>query len=458
MCSVPALLLGVLAPGMFFTLKWIPAFFNALYACYLWMPKPLSLGSIPAVLLAGAGILISVRTCLRILGLNYRRGFTRLMWRFLPRRLRDAIYNSHVMRAIRNGWPQLVSASVFGLHAILPAISTYSAVSVIISSVVDSDAHGERDPNGWDLLPRISGVALGAYSLCAVISRHLQNEHLATDENSPVEQPYVLFTLRILGIIEAAARASCVLMAWAYASLMLDLWATQIAHWTGQLSPDVPDSALGVMGPLAWAAGAVPGTNPLYGQKAVSVILNVVSIISQQRLVQLLSRREVLLKLIGAERLTAQTLMLLLKGVAVACSSATSANPIAEFLMRVSPPPVCVALIVALRSQAVILGATLVLAPWLALSGLLGSIFSFAFGILAGAYATHAVLSVWYSNRADLESPALRLALLVPGAVSGRAKGLLRGALVGARTRAVQMMAVGLMQRIMRWWWRPIGG
>lgn len=53
--------------------------------------------------------------------------------------------------------------------------------------------------------------------------------------------------------------------------------------------------------------------------------------------------------------------------------------------------------------------------------------------------------------RGDLDSAALRLAMLVPGGVSSQAKGLLRGVLAGAHRRAVQMMAMGILQRAFRW-------
>merc|ERR1712232_432435 len=144
--------------------------------------------------------------------------------------------------------------------------------------------------------------------------------------------------------------------------------------------------------------------------------------------------------------------ILLMKGVSVALDGPwTGVSPITEFVNRVSPPPICCAVLVALRRQAILLGAMLVLAPWLTLNNALDSAVSFTLGILAGTYATQVVLSVWYTNRADLESPALRLALLVPGGVSGRAKVLMRDALQGARKKAVQMMATGIFERVMRW-------
>ncbi|CAK0844683.1 unnamed protein product [Prorocentrum cordatum] len=96
----------------------------------------------------------------------------------------------------------------------------------------------------------------------------------------------------------------------------------------------------------------------------------------------------------------------------------------------------CCVIIVALRSRAMLVGGALVLAPAVASGKFVGSGTSFCMGLLAGSYAAHTLLWVWYACREDMDSPALRLAMLVPGGASMRAKGLLRGALAGARTRA----------------------
>lgn len=204
---------------------------------------------------------------------------------------------------------------------------------------------------------------------------------------------------------------------------------------------------LGILGPLGWILGA--DSHPFANEKSLIFCMNLISVISQQRLVELLSRREVLLRLIGAERVMASTICLLLKGVAVACTPSKSANPIAEFLVQVAPPPACCVTIVALRDHSMPLGVALVVIPWI--TGMLGSASCLLVGLLGGAYAAHAVLSVWYFYRTDLDSAALRLAILVPGGVSTQAKGLLRGVLAGAHRRAVRMMAMGILQRAFRW-------
>merc|ERR1719199_1885770 len=93
-----------------------------------------------------------------------------------------------------------------------------------------------------------------------------------------------------------------------------------------------------------------------FGARKPSTSVFVISVGCQQRLVDLLSRREVLLRLIGAERITAQTVCLLLKGVAVALGPALSSNPIQEFFDSVTPSPICCVLVVAVRSQALVIG------------------------------------------------------------------------------------------------------
>lgn len=470
-CSLPLLVVGMLAPALFVAARWVPTGLFLFRSLVARLPLR-GCQSLPAALLGTLGLALAIRSLLRLVcpARGRRRGF----WNHQRRRPKGSCMAGleRRARALQQAWPQVVTMTVFSLHAGLPAISTYSAVAVILSAfgassggvfTVDMDAELIEDDgvftiqprNGWDTLHRLAGLALGLYSLCAVVSRHVRSER---PELEAADAPrFVLLGFRILHAGWAAARACCVLAAWTYGSAALDLSITYVARRGGQLPEDSGQTVLGVIGPLAWIIGADRNANPLNSEQALAFSLQFISLASQQRLVELLGRREVLLRLIGAERVMASTLCLLLKGVAVACSNAKSgANPIAEFLTSVAPPPMCCVLVAAIRSQAVLLGAALVLAPRIAFGGWLGSAACFLLGIWAGAYAAYAVLSVWFANRADLDSPALRLALLVPGGVSGRAKGLLRGALAGARTRAVQMMAMGIIERAFRWLWRKL--
>eukprot|EP00439_Symbiodinium_sp_Y106_P061597 s887_g9.t1 len=335
-------------------------------------------------------------------------------------------------------WPQTVTALVFLLHALLPAISTMSSLSVVLSALSPAaELHGWQ---GWDLLNRVACASLGLYSLFSVVLHQLQREY-PEDELSTASVTVRAIVRGVL-VIRVASRAVCFLAAWLYVLLIMDFGVDQLWFWREGLQQGTP---LGILGPMAWLLDA-ERSHLFANEKSVIFCMNLISVISQQRLVEVLSRREVLLRLIGAERVMASTICLLLKGVAVACTPSKSANPIAEFLVRVAPPPACCVAIVALRDHALLLGIAVVVAPRVT-----GSSSCMFVGLFCGAYAAHAVLSVWYSYRGDLDSAALRLAMLVPGGVSSQAKGLLRGVLAGAHRRAVQLMAMGILQRAFRW-------
>jgi len=444
-CSLPLLVLGSIAPVVFSFTRVFPVAFHAAHSLCQQLPRGCR-DSLPALVLALVGVGISLRTFYRLAAPGRQR--RRSPWR----RLLVYLRGRHETQMLEEAWPQIVTALVFTLHAALPAASTFSAVSVILNSWY----WPEDDPLklwGWDILHRLSTTALGFYSLFSIMLHQLQG--VSPEEEQWDERIIVRYSRRALLILVAAARGCCVLAAWTYASLALDFVLTRVAQGVGLVENEEQTSLLGVVRPLAGIFGAELGFGSLYNERALAFTLHLVGVASQQRLVELLSRREVLLRLIGAEKMMASTLCLLLKGVAVACSVSKSNNPISEFLTSVAPPPLCCVLIVAVREQALLLGATLVLAPKVVSSGILGSTPCFILGISAGGYAANALLSLWYANRAELESPGMRLIFLIPGGVSSRAKGLFRGALAGARTRAVQMMAMGVIQRVVRWWRSP---
>lgn len=425
-CSLPILVLGMAAPGLWSMARLLPTLLGAVQSLAGRLPKGY-VSSAPALLLFLAGP-CSALWFLRSRVPAQRR---RLSWFQNLLGYSSAGHWERFQTTMKEAWPKTVTSFVFLLHALLPAISTMSSLSVVFSAL--SLSTDESGWHGWDLLHRIASAALGLWSLASVVAHQYQTS-------------YPEASVRNLLLLRSASRLICFLAAWAYLLLVLDSAADGLLRLWRTASHNSP---LGVIDPMGWLLGAEGGSHPLENQKSIAFCLNLVSVISQQRLVELLARREVLLRLIGAERVTASTICLLFKGVAVACAPSTSVNPIAEFLVRVAPPPACCVAIVAMRSQALVLGCAVVVAP--KVTALLGSCACFLLGLLAGGYAANAFLSVWYDYRADLDSAALRLAMLVPGGVSNQAKGLLRGALAGAHRRAVQMMAMGIIQRALRW-------
>lgn len=397
---------------------------------------------IPASLLAMPGLLFALHT------LSIAGGPRLRQWS--PQRLWWRVIWGREARMLRDAQPQIVTMSVFTLHAVLPAISAYSALVMVLESI--SMAWGRPSP-GWDRLHSIACMMLGCYSLCTCVTQHLKSEQSESISGDKMAGP-LRAIYRFFSAGWAVARACCILAAWMYALLAIDLAATNVGKWmplVGSSSEGQQSSALGIIGALAWLLHAPHDVNPLWSEKVITFSCRVISFTCQQRLVALLARREVLLRLIGAERITAQTVCLLMKGIAVACSQSTSANPIAEFFESVTPPPKCCVLVVAVRGEALLLGTMMAIAPVIISSGSLGNATCLVCGLFCGGYMAHAVLRVWYENQCELDTPALRLALLVPGSVSSTAKDLLSGAMTRARKRAVQMMAMGLVQRFIRW-------
>ena len=105
------------------------------------------------------------------------------------------------------------------------------------------------------------------------------------------------------------ARACCVFAAWTYALLVLDLAVTRFTS-----SYALPgNTVLGIIRPLANLFGASVAEN-VWSEEAASFMCSFVSVSCQQFLLELLSRREVLFRLIGAEHVMASSLCLVLQG------------------------------------------------------------------------------------------------------------------------------------------------
>jgi len=433
-CSLPMLCLGSIAPSLLVAARHLPNFVSNTI-CFAAAVRRWCMFMLPLVLLVIVGVGVALFAFGRYARFDVRR-----------RRLTRSLHGPQV-QALRELWPRVVTMFVFTLHSALPALSTSSAVGLILGQ--GRQRLGDLgDEDDWDPLHWVSCAMLGVYSLCSVLKRQLENNSEGQDIGVVVR-----CMARCLHWFHQVARFYCVLAAWMYASLMLDLGLTHVLRSFAYLESG--GTALGFIGPVATLLGAKSRTNPLSSDRALTFSLSLVSVASQQHLVEILSRREVLLSLIGAERMMASTLCLLLKGVAVAAANAKNGtNPLHEFLLRVAPPPMFCVACVTLREQAVLLGFVATLAPKIfEHSHDMSAVITFAVGLMFGAYAMRAVLRVWYSCHEDLDSPALRLAwLLVPGNVSGRTKGLLRGVLASRGRRAVQLMAANMLERALQWW------
>jgi len=435
------LLLGTVSPLLRTLLPWMATAVAAGFTWFLQVPR-WCLAVLPMLVFVTVGLHLALLTT----GLYGRlsRGRGRRPQRSVQHLWRSFLPWPRIQR-LRDSWPEILTTLVFTLHAVMPAISTFSALLLILprQSATLGDATYLR---GWDNLHRVACIVLGVQSLCSGVARHIESEH--SDVHSCTSR--VVRTLhRVCNSARPVARACCVFAAWTYALLVLDLAVTRLASWYSLPG----DTALGIVRPLANLFGASLEEN-VWSEEAAFFMCSFVSVSCQQFLLELLSRREVLFRLIGAEHVMASSLCLVLQGMTLAISNAASSlrngvNPIAEFLTRVAPPPVCCVTILALREQAVFLGITAALGPRL-VQELMQKWVVGVLGLCIGAYISWSVLRAWYTNEPELDSPAIRLTLLLPGGISSRAKGLLRSLLVGAQTRAVKLMAMKFVERTLR--------
>merc|ERR1712194_105701 len=183
------------------------------------------------------------------------------------------------------------------------------------------------------------------------------------------------------------------------------------------------------------------------------VFFAALSALSQHHFSEALKRREVLLKLLGAERLLANGLCLLLNGVAIVSQTGFSGKALADFVEHMSPPTLVCCILVCLRRYALTIGLGLALyphaerliLPWLDYGG------AFVGGLILGAMIIGTLGREYLTSARNLEaSHAMRLCYLLPGEVSDKAAAFLDSMVSRVRTRTVQMFAVSVLERIFR--------
>mmetsp|Transcript_17097 Transcript_17097/g.42403 ORF Transcript_17097/g.42403 Transcript_17097/m.42403 type:complete len:1277 (-) Transcript_17097:665-4495(-) len=173
----------------------------------------------------------------------------------------------------------------------------------------------------------------------------------------------------------------------------------------------------------------------------------------QHHVTDVLRKREVLLKLVGAERILANSLCLLLNGIAIVSGTHITNVTLAEFLEKITPPAIVCCGIVAARSRSLLLGFALSLFPaiearFLPLVNYGGS---FITGVVISAWAFVILGKEYLKHGRSMEaSHAYRLAYLVPGEVSDRTVAFLDEAVSRVRNRTMQYMAVNFLEKLFR--------
>lgn len=185
---------------------------------------------------------------------------------------------------------------------------------------------------------------------------------------------------------------------------------------------------------------------------ATIMLANAISAWSQHQLLDMLKKREVVLRLLGAEKLLANTIVLLLNGVALISEPATL--NLIEFLEEIVPPTLICCTVVFVRDWSLWIGFGLAVYPVFQ-NFILPSVDysgSFAAGVLLGSLILSGIgREFMIAGRLCEENFAYRLAYLVPGEVSDRAVKFMMDIVTRARNKALQYAAVGFLDRIVRY-------
>jgi len=298
------------------------------------------------------------------------------------------------------------TAFVFGVHACYPLFSAHTAINMMIPFV---EALFTGCPTR--IFHSCSLLMLGLYNLSSVFIHHF-------DQLQPDERLRELFMV-------VRARCGIILNP-------LFCCTVGIAVYNAYVGP-------------------LLGTDRQFFAR---FLLSYISCCTQARLMeQMKNAREILFRLVGAEHIVASTLCYLLKGVAVARNS----PDITSFLHKIAPPPVVCCCVMALRSMAIWYGIGFAIcSPRLFTSPFLGFVFgSMASTALWGSFTT-VVFMEWREKKDDIESPAGRLAYLIPGEVSSRALGYLTTALVSCQRQAAGFMVRGIIERVIAYFTRRV--
>jgi len=332
---------------------------------------------------------------------------------------------------------------VFGVHASLPLISAHTAVTMMVPLLestmsvltsrgrmsppmkLDRALDGNNEISGRNFIHWFAMALLGVFNLSSILIHHF-------------DQFGVKSRITML-MKEYAMKLLPLMFGWymfvGYETMMVgSIWSILnfVPNW-------VCDKNLFA---------------EFWGHHCKLFIGACISVRAQQALIDVLKdARSLLFRLIGAENLVATTLSLLLQGVRVM----RNGKDLITFLNAISPPPLACCCVIALRSCAVWYGIAFAILPAVQASVVNTPVFGVIFGSMIstavwGSFT--AVVLIEFVNRQEMiDSPAHRLAYIIPGEVSNRALGYLSAVLSSAQKRAARFVAVGLLERLFSWIW-----
>jgi hypothetical protein len=299
-----------------------------------------------------------------------------------------------IMKSSTVWLPSAASYSIFGAHAALPVVSISSGLSLFLQAAVPVI--------GISVAERLSLLVLSTMSL----SGGLKNASIQSD---------------LMETINTQTRTIAIVIGVVFHVLPFfdrtNVYSTRLA-WL------LSDTELCTM------------------SRSLHFISVIISSTFQFLLVSQLKRRDIILKLLGAERVMVLSLTLFFRGV----TAAVSTESLLPFFRRISPHPFFCCLIMTLRSRPLEAAALLSIVPmipvWLPFPAL-----SLLTGITVGTGLVVAVWRDWKFNENAYMSN-MRLLYILPGVVTGKTREVVDSMLKAGGRTAFKSILTGFAKRL----------
>jgi hypothetical protein len=299
-----------------------------------------------------------------------------------------------VVRLIAPYSPTIISYMVFGAHAALPVLSISGGISLFLQSL-SIQPTSTADRISLFILALMS-VTVGLKNVVGHLSDLFGQAHIQIRRAAVM----VGIVLHLLPLLDRK-----------------DVYSARIA----------------------WM---LSDTKLSSGQRSLQYLSVIVSSTSQAVLVSMLKRRDVILKLLGAERIMILSLTLFFRGV----SAAVTTESLLPFFRKISPHPIFCCLVMTLRSWSVQAAVLLSLVPLVPLwSG--SPAISLITGLAVGTAIVTFVWREWKLNENAYMSN-MRLLYILPGVVTGRTKDMVDSMLKAGGRTAFKSILASLAKRL----------
>ena len=297
-----------------------------------------------------------------------------------------------------NHFPKIFSHAIFGIHAALPVVGLTNGINLLLATLSTTDDEISSSD-------RISLLVMSMVSLSGAAKHLVSSPEFMTSFHTTCRKIAVIvgIVLHVLPLLDRSG-----------------LYVTRIA-W---LLSDTRLSSL---------------------HRSIHYLSVIVSSTCQQLLFSELKKREVLLRLLGAERIMVLSLTLFFRGITAAVTS----ESLMPYFRQVSPHPLFCCLIMCVRKFSVQLSILLSIVPRLPLwvsGGRFGGHLVMLVGLLIGSSVVITIWNDWQKNE-DAYLSNMRMLYILPGTVAGKTKDVVDKMLVASGKSAMKKLFVNYVRK-----------